>query len=150
MSFECQPVDYRMQAVSAQRELSTRLWSRKVSSDDGIFVKSLLVDSYPVTMSEIGRHYLKQKIYRAYYYREGYGCTWFATSGQLLPKQEENTKYLASSWSTKAWDLLNCRGQNIYYGLYLPLRWKIICHDIMESQWQQRSHIDGEITEVPG
>jgi hypothetical protein len=56
-------VDYRMQAVSAQRELSTTDY--EAVSDDGIFVKSLR-DSYPeITDERLQTNYLKQKIYRA-------------------------------------------------------------------------------------
>jgi hypothetical protein len=56
-------VDYRMQAVSAQRELSTTDY--EAVSDDGIFVKSLR-DSYPeITDEEIADELFKAKIYRA-------------------------------------------------------------------------------------
>jgi hypothetical protein len=55
-------VDYRMQAVSAQRELSTTDY--EAVSDDGIFVKSLR-DSSEITDEEIADELFKAKIYRA-------------------------------------------------------------------------------------
>jgi hypothetical protein len=56
-------VDYRMQAVSAQRELSTTDY--EAVSDDGIFVKSLRDSTLKLLMRRLQTNYLKQKIYRA-------------------------------------------------------------------------------------
>jgi hypothetical protein len=57
-------VDYRMQAVSAQRELSTTDY--EAVSDDGIFVKSLR-DSYPeITDEEIAEELFKAKELSSY------------------------------------------------------------------------------------
>jgi hypothetical protein len=57
-------VDYRMQAVSAQRELSTTDY--EAVSDDGIFVKSLR-DSYPeITDEEIADELFKAKDLSSY------------------------------------------------------------------------------------
>lgn len=57
-------VDYRMQAVSAQRELSTTDY--EAVSDDGIFVKSLR-DSYPeITDEEIADELFKAKELSSY------------------------------------------------------------------------------------
>jgi hypothetical protein len=57
-------VDYRMQTVSAQRELSTTDY--EAVSDDGIFVKSLR-DSYPeITDEEIADELFKAKDLSSY------------------------------------------------------------------------------------
>jgi hypothetical protein len=74
-------VDYRMQTVSAQRELSTTDY--EAVSDDGI-VKSLR-DSYPeITDEEIADDYLKQRSIELRYYRSDETAVHDATSGRQL------------------------------------------------------------------
>jgi hypothetical protein len=76
-------VDYRMQAVSAQRELSTTDY--EAVSDDGIFVKSLR-DSYPeITDEEIADELFKARsIELRYYNRSDETVVHDATSGRQL------------------------------------------------------------------
>jgi hypothetical protein len=75
-------VDYRMQAVSAQRELSTTDY--EAVSDDGIFVKSLVILTLKLLMRRLQTNYLKQKIYRCYYNRSDETAVHDATSGRQL------------------------------------------------------------------
>jgi hypothetical protein len=77
-------VDYRMQAVSAQRELSTTDY--EAVSDDGIFVKSLVILTLKLLMRR-QTNYLKQRsIELRYYNRSDETAVHDATSGrqQLL------------------------------------------------------------------
>jgi hypothetical protein len=83
-------VDYRMQAVSAQRELSTTDY--EAVSDDGIFVKSLR-DSYPeITDEEIADELFKAKIYRATTTTEAMRQYMTQQAEDNYYKQEENNK----------------------------------------------------------
>jgi hypothetical protein len=92
-------VDYRMQAVSAQRAPT----DYEAVSDDGIFVKSLR-DSYPeITDEEIADELFKARsIELRYYNRSDETAVHDATSGRQLLKKTIKSIIQRAAGSTKA------------------------------------------------
>jgi hypothetical protein len=97
-------VDYRMQAVSAQRELSTTDY--EAVSDDGIFVKSLR-DSYPeITDEEIADELFKAKDLSSYATTTEAMRQLYMTQRKTTTTRRKTIKYSASSWKHKGMRLL--------------------------------------------
>jgi hypothetical protein len=79
-----------MQAVSAQRELST---DYETVSDDGIFCKVFVILTLKLLMRRLQTNYLKQRSYRATLLQQNdETAVHDATSGRHYYKQEENNK----------------------------------------------------------
>jgi hypothetical protein len=127
-------VDYRMQAVSAQRELSTTDY--EAVSDDGIFVKSLR-DSYPeITDEEIADELFKAKDLSSY-------ATTTEAMRQLYMtqqaednyyKQEENNKVFSEQLEAQRHEIVETvEDINDIGGASISSEMKeYLLHDIME------------------
>jgi hypothetical protein len=96
-------VDYRMQAVSAQRELSTTDY--EAVSDDGIFVKSLRDFTLKLLMRRLQTNYLKQRSIELRYYNRS-DETAVHNKRKTTTSKKKTIKYSASSWKHKGMRLL--------------------------------------------
>jgi uncharacterized protein (DUF2236 family) len=98
-----------MQAVSAQRELSTTDY--EAVSDDGIFVKSLR-DSYPeITDEEIADELFKAKIYRATLLQQKMRQLYMTQQAEdNYYKQEENNKVFSEQLEAQRHEIVETVG----------------------------------------